>query len=230
MGRVTLTFDNGPHPVGTPRVLDALAARGLTATFFAVGRRLAAPGGLALARSVVAAGHRLGSHTWSHTPLGHSPDPEATVLELARTKALVDQVWDGEPLFRPVGGGSLGPHLLNEAALRWLTERRFTCVIWNSVPGDWLDPEGWVERALDDAAALPHQLVVLHDACPEGMEQLGRYLDAVTDAGHTFCDAFPEACLPLVRGRARPGLRDLVSATRHGGTDEGHTTDPRLDP
>ena len=211
MARVTLSFDNGPHPEGTPRVLDALAARGLSATFFAIGRRLAAPGGLDLARRIVDAGHRLGGHTWSHTPLGDSGRPKTVVAELARTQALIDEVYDGEALFRPVGGGGqLGPHLLSEAAVQWLVEHRVTCVTWNSVPRDWVDPDDWMPRVLSDADAMPHQLVVLHDGYPDVMRHLGAYLDCAIEGGHTFTREFPPSCLPIVRGQEQPGLRDLV--------------------
>ena len=63
MTDLTLTFDNGPDPETTPQVLDVLARRGIRATFFVVGERLAAPGGHALAAAAQAAGHWIGNHT-----------------------------------------------------------------------------------------------------------------------------------------------------------------------
>src|SRR5258706_14673831 len=63
--RVALSFDDGPDPEVTPAVLDALAAYGARATFFAIGRSLEAHP--ELARRVLAEGHELGNHSWKHS-------------------------------------------------------------------------------------------------------------------------------------------------------------------
>ena len=61
---VGLTFDDGPHPQGTPATLDALSAAGATATFFLVGEQVARwPG---LAAEIAAAGHEIGLHGYRH--------------------------------------------------------------------------------------------------------------------------------------------------------------------
>src|SRR5947209_7218582 len=73
---VTLTFDNGPAPGTTERVLDVLGERDLKATFFVVGSMLHRPGARELADRAVAEGHWVGNHSMTHaTPLGHEPDP-----------------------------------------------------------------------------------------------------------------------------------------------------------
>lgn len=67
VARVALTFDDGPNPDATPRVLDALRAAGVRATFFVLGRHAAAwP---ELVRAIVADGHELGNHGWAHRKL-----------------------------------------------------------------------------------------------------------------------------------------------------------------
>lgn len=212
MARVHLTFDNGPHPVGTPQVLDVLARHGVTATFFVLGRELAAPGGLALARRIRDAGHRLGNHSYTHAvPLGDDPGEEAVQRELTATQALLDGVWEGPRWFRPFGGGGkLGPHLLSPEAVDWLGERRATVVLWNVVPGDWLDAHGWMEVALEQIASTEHAVVVLHDILPEAMEHLDAFLCALEARGDTFGDDFPAEVLPLVEGAPTPGLADCV--------------------
>lgn len=212
MGTVHLTFDNGPHPAVTPHVLDVLATRGVTATFFVLGKHLDEPWGMDLARRIRDAGHRLANHSWSHEiPLGQDPRPDAVHLELARTRALLDQVWDGPRWFRPFGGGGvLGPHLLSPDVVAWLQAHGATCVLWNSVPGDWLDADGWVDKALADVRSRDHTVVVLHDILPEAMAHLDGFIAALQDEGHTFSDAFPEDCLPLVDGQPRPGLGRFV--------------------
>lgn len=212
MSRVSLSFDNGPHPEGTPLIMDALAAHGVKASFFVLGQHLATPEGRALACRVRDAGHRLGNHSYTHqTPLGLDPDPEAVARELEATQVLLEPIWPGPRLFRPFGGGGLlGPHLLSVEAVDWLSARGYTVVLWNAVPRDWEDPEGWVETAIRQIAELEHALVVLHDAVPQAMRQLDRFLGAVLDAGHTFTEDWPGECLPMVDGVAGPGLAEVV--------------------
>lgn len=214
MAQVHLTFDNGPHPVGTPLVLDVLAQRGLTASFFVLGKHLATDEGMDLARRIRDAGHRLGNHSYTHeTPLGVDPRPDAVALELGRTQDLLDTVWDGPRWFRPFGGGGkLGPHLLSPSAVSWMAARGSTCVLWNSVPGDWLDADGWVEPALADADRLDLDVLVLHDILPDALRHLDRFLGALVDAGHTFTDALPSDCLPVIDGLPQPGLERFVQA------------------
>ena len=68
---VTLTFDNGPEPAVTPRVLEVLGRFGIRSTFFVLGSKLADPARRALAKSAHGAGHWIGNHTMTHsTPLG----------------------------------------------------------------------------------------------------------------------------------------------------------------
>jgi len=74
-GEVVLTFDDGPWPVNTPAVLAALAAQCVKAVFFPIGKH--ASWHPAILKQVVAAGHTIGSHTWSHVNLAIKPFAEA---------------------------------------------------------------------------------------------------------------------------------------------------------
>src|SRR4051812_1818076 len=75
-GEVVLTLDDGPWPGNTPAVLRALGAQCVKATFFAIGKHsMWHP---EILRQVVAEGHTVGTHTWSHANLGKKPAPEAT--------------------------------------------------------------------------------------------------------------------------------------------------------
>jgi len=215
MGRVHLTFDNGPHPEGTPAVLEVLARRGLSASFFVLGKELSTPVGMDLARRIRDEGHRLGNHSFSHeTPLGVDPRPDAVEQELDRTQALLDTVWEGPLWFRPFGGGGkLGPHLLSPATVDWLVARKATCVLWSSVPGDWLNADGWPTRALQDADEQEHDVLVLHDILPDAMRHLDAFLGELTDRGHTFTDALPDPCVPIRDGSVSPGIDRFVSTT-----------------
>lgn len=202
MPPICLTFDNGPEPEVTPGVLDVLARRKLTATFFVIGEKLRDPRAFALAERARAEGHRIGNHTLTHgEPLGRRSAAEA-VREIAETDALMGALHGPDRLFRPNGGGGLlGPHLLNAAALQYLTAHRHTVVLWNAVPGDFRDPDGWpaTARAMIDASAEP-VLLVLHDLPNGAMRHLDRFLGGLIDAGAAFTQEPPASCVPLRRG------------------------------
>lgn len=202
MGRVCLSFDNGPDPVVTPRVLEVLARHRARAWFFVLGHKLDEEGGRALARAIRAAGHSVGNHSYSHqTPLGLDPRPDAVAQEIERTEAILADLWDGPRYFRPFGGGGkLGPHLLSPAAIAYLQRRGYRCVLWSAVPEDWLDPVGWVERALSAADEQEHSLIVLHDVLPAPMEQLDHFLSALAARGHTLTEELPARCVPIWDG------------------------------
>lgn len=198
--RLTLSFDNGPEPGATPEVLAVLARRGIQASFFVIGEKLRA--NRALAERAVAEGHWVGNHTLTHgTPLGGRPAAEARE-EIAATDALLGDL-NPHRLFRPNGGGgALGPHLLNRATLPWLEAERRTVVLWNAIPRDWDDPDGWPPRALAQfEAATGPLLMVLHDLDNGAWKHLDRVLGALADAGAEFTQDFPESCTPLRDGR-----------------------------
>jgi peptidoglycan/xylan/chitin deacetylase (PgdA/CDA1 family) len=210
---VCLTFDNGPEPGATPGVLEVLARRRIPATFFVVGEKLRDPARRALAERARAEGHAIGNHTLTHgRPLGFRGGAEA-VREIAEADALIGaDLAAAPPLFRPNGrGGALGPHLLNCSAAAYLLARGHTVVLWNAVPRDWDDPEGWPERALAQwrAAAGP-VVMVLHDLPTGALRHLDRTLGRMLDAGAVFTPDPAEACIPLRGGRLAVPLSDIA--------------------
>lgn len=211
--KVTLTFDNGPDPDATPFVLDALAAAGASATFFVLGGKLAQPERRRLAERARDEGHWIGNHTWSHgTPLGLDPRPDAVAREIDATERALGELAHPDRLFRPFGrGGALGPHLLSRAAVDCLRAGGFTCVLWNSIPRDWDDPDGWVARALADCAAQDWTVLVLHDLPTGAMRHLPGFLDALRTRGAEIVQDFPPACLVTRRGEPLPGWERYVT-------------------
>jgi peptidoglycan/xylan/chitin deacetylase (PgdA/CDA1 family) len=221
---VTLSFDNGPEPEVTPAVLDVLRAHGLQATFFVLGHKLARH--RALAERAHAEGHWIGNHTWSHSgPLGQAPnDPALVEAEIGDTQALIDGLSHPDRLFRPQGGGgALGQHLLSQAALDHLVRGRFTCVLWNAVPGDFRDPDGWVERALEMCRGPDPAVLVLHDLPNGAMRHLDRFLGRLADQGARFTQEFPAACVPLRRGQAHGPIADYVTNDKKTNRVEVHS-------
>lgn len=225
MKKITLTFDNGPHPEVTPRVLDALRQRGLRAHFYALGKHLATEEGGRLARRAIAEGHLVANHSFSHeVPLGDDPRWDAVEREILTTQALLDALFlESSPLpvphpaphFRPFGGGGLiGPHLLSQRAADYLVAHRYTCVLWNAVPRDWEDPQGWPERALEQCARLDHSVLVLHDVPGACADRLPELLDLALQRDFAFVSELPASCTPLVGGTI---VGDLGSIIRPAG-------------
>lgn len=199
---LTLTFDNGPDPATTPAVLDILAKRDLRSSFFVIGKRLAVPGARAIVERAKQEGHWVANHTWTHTmPLGLRTEPDAPQQEIGRTQDELGDLSMPERYFRPGGGGGiLDQRLFSRAAVDFLTSGGFTCVLWNAIPHDWDDPDGWVETALAQCRAQPWSLMVLHDLPTGAMVHLERFIDAVGEAGGTIRQDFPPDCVPIVRG------------------------------
>lgn len=212
--KVTLSFDNGPDREVTPRVLDVLAKANVRAHFFVLGKLLAQPWSRGLVERISAGGHLLGNHSYTHeTPLGDDPRPDAVEVELTQTQVLLDAFAPGSHRFRPFGGGGrIGPHLLSPAAVTWLEARAFDCVLWNSVPRDWADPEGWVRTALTQLDGLTHAVVVLHDIPNACLAGLPSFIDLLQQRGDELVLELPSDCVPIVGGVPVVDLSALVRA------------------
>jgi len=217
MSRVTLTFDNGPEPEVTPRVLDILARHDVLSTFFVLGRKMADPGRFAVAGRAHAGGHWIGNHTWSHeTPLGLSADPLAAEKEIGETQKALGRLAHPDRLFRPFGqGGNLDARILSPGARDYLIVGGYSCVLWNSVPGDWKDGDGWYAQGLLDVASRDWTLMVLHDLPGACIDRLDDFIKALLDAGIEIVQDFPPACVPILKGEfvrpdAMPALDDAA--------------------
>ena len=205
--KVTLTFDNGPEPAVTPAVLDYLARHDIKTTFFVMGRKAITEEGSALVGRASAEGHWIGNHTFSHTaPLGRldraSALREFEQAEQALTSLAPAGFAQPHRLFRPPGSGQLGKHLLQPAVVEKLVQGGYTCVLWNSVPGDFRDPDGWLECAVADCQSRDWTLLVLHDLPNGAMRHLEEFITRTKAEGCNFIQEFPPGCVPILDGRA----------------------------
>jgi peptidoglycan-N-acetylglucosamine deacetylase len=199
--RVTLTFDNGPTPGITGRVLDILARAGIRSTFFVLGKNLGDAEAASLAREAHAAGHWIGNHTMTHSvALGDNPDADYATREIGETQKRIGALSHPDKLFRPFGNsGQIGPHLLSQAALAYLLAHRFRTIIWNSIPGDWRDPDGWVDAAVAQVAAQDWSVVVLHDMTNGCLPRLPEFFARLADLDVVYAQDFPDE-VTLTRG------------------------------
>lgn len=212
MSKVTLTFDNGPTPGVTDQVLDCLARNGVAATFFVIGRKAGSAEGAPLVHRARSEGHWIGNHTYSHTtPLGEL-DPDAALAEFDRAAEVLAWVDQPKRLFRPYArAGRQGQHLLHPAVMERLQEGRYSCVLWNCVPGDWRDPDGWVEKAVAGCHARPWSLVVLHDLPTGAMVHLERFIRTIQDDGFELTQEYPPECVPIVDGEIVLPVEEYVA-------------------
>lgn len=153
---VALTFDDGPDPDFTPQVLDALAAAGVHATFFVVGKR--AERHPELVRRIAEEGHLLGSHSWSHREPGSLPARElARDYRLGR-RAVEAAAWRDVPLFRP-------PRGLWDARTALITRAaRMRTWLWTVDAEDWRPGVTPIEIANRAAGVAGGGVILLHDA------------------------------------------------------------------
>lgn len=158
---VGLTYDDGPDPVFTPQVLDALAASGDRATFFVLVER--AEKYPDLIRRIIAEGHEVALHGIDHTRLSSMPIKQAVAL-IREGKARLERVCGRRvTLFRPTYGAQTVGQFLASRALG------LDVVVWSAWARDWDGSAAEViaERAL---GALHHGgIVLLHDASGDGV-------------------------------------------------------------
>jgi peptidoglycan/xylan/chitin deacetylase (PgdA/CDA1 family) len=193
--RVTLSFDNGPTPGITERVLDILLRAGIRATFFVIGGKLEDPAAVALMRAAHGAGHWIGNHTLTHSiALGDRPDAAYAALEIGETQKRIGALAHRDKLFRPYGkSGLVGPHLFSEAAKAYLLEQSYCTLLWSSVPGDWRDADGWVDRCIADVEAQDWTAVVLHDIADACLARLPELLARLAALKVEWRQDFPES-------------------------------------
>lgn len=206
MRKVTLSFDNGPSDA-TSQVLDCLLRHDLRASFFVLGEKLREPCNMALVIRAAEEGHWIGNHTFTHTmPLGDL-DAETAVGEFEQTEQMLAPLRLKEKLFRPYGGGGgMGRNLLHPAVVEKLREKSYSCVLWNCVPGDWLNPGTWVQTATLDCRTRDWSLVVLHDLPTGAMERLDDFIERLKQEDFQITQEFPDDCVPIRNGRIVRGI------------------------
>jgi peptidoglycan/xylan/chitin deacetylase (PgdA/CDA1 family) len=158
---LALTFDDGPNPAWTPRLLDILTSHDVRATFFLVGSHAQAEPDLV--RRIVAGGHLIGNHSWSHPNLALTA-PQKIAVELAQASETIEQI-AGLPVryFRPPFGAR------RPVVFRLARSLGMVPVLWNAMTSDWSEPsaDAIAERLMRTVDRLEQSgraaNIVLHD-------------------------------------------------------------------
>jgi peptidoglycan/xylan/chitin deacetylase (PgdA/CDA1 family) len=158
-GAVALTFDDGPDPESTPRLLDVLAEHGATATFFCVGARVQEHP--EIVRRMVAEGHAVGSHSQTHR-VGDLPPAAVMADYLAGRRALETALGRPVALFRPPHGW------LDLRTARALRRHGMQTRLWSVDPHDYQPGTRSETVTAVVGAAVAGDVVLLHDGLEEG--------------------------------------------------------------
>jgi len=161
---VALTFDDGPDPVQTPRLLDLLATNHVKATFCLVGQNVAAHPDLV--RRIVAEGHTLCNHTWRHSLTLGKQKPAEIRADLQRTNDAIHAAVPGAEIkYMRAPGGNFTPNFVKVAA-----DLGMSSIYWQVDPRDWDHPAGESDAAhrakvisAVKTQAHPGSIVLSHD-------------------------------------------------------------------
>jgi peptidoglycan/xylan/chitin deacetylase (PgdA/CDA1 family) len=182
---VALTFDDGPSPDATPRILDALGRWGARATFFVLGEEVARYPDIA--RRIIADGHAIGIHGWDHRPMTWVTPREALAL-MQRARDVVEDVTGRRVCHYRAPWGHRGPGL--GAALRRLGWRN---IGWRLAARDWraATPNAVARRVL--SAIRPRDIILLHDGGPGATVTVSALPDllAALERRGLGCDVLP---------------------------------------
>src|SRR5438477_9442252 len=206
--QVAITFDDGPDPRWTPKVLDILKAANVKAAFFLVG--VNAERYPNLVRRIVNEGHEIGNHTYYHPNLALCW-PEHIRVELNATQLLLETITGrATALFRRPYAADTGPTQLSELApLKIAEDLNYLVVLENIDPQDWAKPGADIILQRVKQQRRDGSIVLLHDAGGD-RSQTVEALTKIVDWLHTRGDTVVP--LSTLLGTTRDAVMPLVQS------------------
>lgn len=176
---LAMTFDDGPHPSNTPRLLDLLAKRNVKATFYVTGNNVQRYPQI-VAR-MVREGHEVANHTWNHPYLTKISDTQIR-SELQRTaKAIYAAAGVYPRTYRPPYGA------INERLRGWIyKEFGYPTITWNVDPNDWQKPGPSVVASRLVSGARNGSILLAHDIHAGTITAMPSALDQLLAKGYRF--------------------------------------------
>ena len=173
--RIALTFDDGPHPVCTPQLLDGLKARGVKASFFITGQN--AEKYPELVERMQREGHLIGNHTYSHIQLTKQ-NREQFREELVKTNGIIREITGEDPVFVRPPYGSWDK--------KFEEELNMFPVLWTIDPLDWCTKDaGNVARRVI-SKAKENAVILMHDEYDSTVRAALSVVDALQGEGYAF--------------------------------------------
>lgn len=172
---VALTFDDGPHPVYTERLLDGLKERNVKATFFLIGK--SADKYPDLVKRMADEGHLIGNHTMDHVQLNHQTYDKA-LEQIRQSNQIISQITGQTPVYIRPPFGEWSKELQEEVDM--------TAVLWDVDPVDWKvkNTETVVKRILKNAR--DGDIILLHDVYGTSVDAALEIVDQMQAEGYEF--------------------------------------------
>lgn len=176
---VALTFDDGPNPIQTPKVLQILKEWQVTACFFCIGRKI--EGNEKLLQQIVAEGHLIGNHSFTHSGLFPLYRLSRMKKDLQTCQSELERV-TSQPvtLFRPPFG------VTNPTIAKAVRQLGYTSIGWNIRTLDTQQPSP--EKVLNRIrkGLKPGSIILLHDRIPNSGQLVKQILDLLKEQGYSI--------------------------------------------
>lgn len=176
---VAITFDDGPHPENTPRLLDMLKERRIKATFYVVGNMVKySP---QLIRRMIAEGHEIGNHTVTHGNLARMSDDALRKELQAAHDQIIAETGVTPRTMRPPGGA-----IKKSQKELMLREFGYPTILWSADPEDWKRPGPAVVTSRLVNGASPGGILLVHDLHKPTVDAMPSTLDQLLAQGYEF--------------------------------------------
>jgi peptidoglycan-N-acetylglucosamine deacetylase len=176
---IAMTFDDGPSAENTPRLLEILKQRNIKATFFLIGQNVAANPDIV--RRILAEGHEVGNHSWTHPQLSKLSDDRVTA-EITKTQDAIKDASGYTPtLLRPPYGA------ITPRQREWIANQfGLNIILWSVDPFDWKRPGASVIMQRILSQARPGAIILSHDIHKQTVDAMPATLDALSAKGYKF--------------------------------------------
>ena len=205
---IAMTFDDGPSPETTPRLLDILKQRNIKATFFMIGQN--AERNPAIVKRILAEGHEIGNHSWTHPQLSKLSDDRVTE-EINKTQNAIKDASGYTPVvMRPPYGA------ITARQKDWI-EKQFglSVIIWSVDPFDWKRPGASVIEQRILAGARPGAIVLSHDIHKQTVDAMPATLDALAAKGFKFVTVSQLIAMNKPKSSPTPSPQSRPSGSPH---------------
>lgn len=176
---VAMTFDDGPHPSLTPKLLDLLKERNIKCTFFLIGQNVKAYPNIV--RRILAEGHEIGAHTYTHCSLTSRSDDQIR-SELKKSEEVLMAAASYRPqLIRPPYGA-----INTRIKQMMFSEFGYSTIMWSVDPQDWRRPGVSVVTSRLINGARPGSIMLAHDIHPPTLQAMPAMFDQLLAKGYQF--------------------------------------------